>query len=158
MTTRVTAARLRVFVPEKRGEEKKQEVAGASKLSEPRGCTPSCQPGLRSIPCAWLQGFEVEAVLIVESVRFSGGGLCFFSLAAGEGLKVGRGQGRMWHVGRGQGLFSLISLLFLEGVVFPCLIWPFCGITFAGHVSYWAPLHMSGAFEVVAPFWEQGWV
>lgn len=40
----------------------------------------------------------------------------------------------MWHVRRGQGLFSLISLLFLEGVVFPCLIWP--------------ALHLPGMFPI----------
>lgn len=66
-------------------------------------------------PLCMASGVEVEAVLIVESVRISGGGLCFFSLAAGEGLKGGRGQGRMWHVGRGQVCFLSSLYSFWKG-------------------------------------------
>lgn len=94
---------------------KKQEVAGASELSEPRGCAPSCQPSFAADLLRMASGVEVEAVTIVQSVPISGGELCFFSLTAGEGLKVGRGgQGGMWHVACGMwdGARFLFSLLF----------------------------------------------
>lgn len=66
--------------------------------------------GLAVDPLCMASGVEVEAVLIVESVRVSGGGLCFFSLAAGEGLKGGRGAGSHVACGTGPGLFSFSSL------------------------------------------------
>lgn len=73
-----------------------------------------------SISLCMASGVEVEAVLIVKSVRLSGGGLCFFLLGCRRGAQSWEGAGctalacGMWD---GPRFLSLFSLLFLEGVV-----------------------------------------
>lgn len=123
----------------------------------PGDVRPAVNQVLRPISCAWLQGSRSRPSRSSSLCVFLAGALLFPSLAAGEGLKIWEGCRVSccvlhWHVGCGMGPgFFLFSLLFLEGcLVSPCLIWFPRGIAFAGHVSYWAPLRLSGAFKVVA--------
>lgn len=119
---------------------KKQEVAGASELSDPRGCTPSCQPGfLVDLSVHGFRGRGRGRPDRRVCASFWRGTLLFSSWLPARGSKLGGGGVYcigMWDVGWAQVSFSLLFTLSGRALVSPCLI------------RFLAALHLPGMFPI----------
>lgn len=70
---------------------KSKRLRALVSCQSPGDARPAVNLALRPIYCAWLQGSRSRPSRSSSLCVFLAGSLCFFSLAAGEGLKAGRG-------------------------------------------------------------------